>query len=333
MSEEHRNDLPGPEGAGENPNNRKAEQSWLRRNLVTVLLVAIFAVGVVLLLYPSVANYWNSFRQSKAVMSYLSELEEIDTTEINACIARAREYNARIAKRGINWLMNDAEREAYQSELNLAKNGMMGYIEIESINLVLPLYHGTDENVLQIAVGHLESTSLPVGAATFDDEKGYVTDPEDGAHCIVSGHRGLPSARLFTDLDQLIEGDTFGLNIYNNVFVYEIDQIRVVEPTDMSELQIVPGQDYCTLVTCTPYGINTHRLLIRGRRIGSEDAEKYIYRIQPNAVQIKPAIVAPLIAAPILLILFIWAMVSPGLRKKRQARKRDRKNNSQSEQQ
>ncbi len=333
MSEEPRNDLPGPEGAGENPNNRKAEQSWLRRNLVTVLLVVIFAIGVVLLLYPSAANYWNSFRQSKAVMSYLSELEEIDTTEINASIARAREYNARIAKRGINWLMNDAEREAYHNELNLAKNGMMGYIEIESINVVLPLYHGTDESVLQIAVGHLESTSLPVGAATFDDEKGYVTDPEDGAHCIVSGHRGLPSARLFTDLDQLIEGDTFGLNIFNNVFVYEIDQIRVVEPTDMSELQIVPGQDYCTLVTCTPYGINTHRLLIRGRRIGSEDAEKYIYRIQPNAVQIKPAIVAPLIAAPILLILFIWAMVSPSLRKKREARKRNRKNNSQSEEQ
>ena len=290
---------------------KKRRSSWLARNFVSILLAMIFLTGAGLLLYPSFANWWNSTRQSRVLDQYISEIETIDTSVSEVQIANALEYNSQMVSKGIMWVMSDDEKAEYESQLNAGQQGVMGFIEINSIDVKLPIYHGVDESTLAVGIGHIEGTSLPVGAKSFDDDKGEVADPMEGAHCVISGHRGLPSSRLFTDLDRMQVGDTFALNIYNNVLIYEVDQIRIVEPSNLSELQLVKGEDYCTMVTCTPYGINTHRLLVRGRRVSTQDAERYIYRIQSNATQIKPAIVAPVMAAPVLLSMFIAVMLDP----------------------
>ena len=296
---------------------KKKKRSWLARNLLTILLSIVLIVGLGLLLYPSFANWWNSSRQSGAVKQYMADLEQGDFEEVQAAIESAKNYNADIAAGGsIAWKFSDAEQERYDSELNVSGVGIMGYIEINSLDVTLPIYHGTDEAVLQQGIGHLEGTSLPVGAKSFDDEMGMVADPNDASHCVVSGHRGLPSSKLFTDLDKMQVGDTFALNIYNNLLIYEVDQIRVVLPEDLSQLTLEKGQDYCTLVTCTPYGINSHRLLVRGRRVSTQDAERFVYRIQANATQYKPAVVAVILAAPVLAILFLIAMFGPNRKRK-----------------
>lgn len=305
--------------AGAGKRKPKKQKSWLARNLLNIILSLVLIVGLGLLGYPTFANWWNSSRQSKVVEQYMGDLEAIDLTEITAVIESAKDFNKHIAEGGtITAQLLDADKERYNNELNISGVGVMGYLEINSLDVTLPLYHGTDEAVLQQGIGHLEGTSLPVGAKSWDDDKGMVTDPADGSHCVVSGHRGLPSSRLFTDLDKMKEGDTFALNIYNNLLIYEVDQIRVVLPEDLSNLRLEKGQDYCTLVTCTPYGINSHRLLVRGRRVSTLDAERYIYRIQGNATQIRPLIVALLMAAPILAILFLSVVLNP----KRLMRKR-----------
>lgn len=296
----------------------KKKRSWLARNILTILLSIVLIVGLGLLLYPTFANWWNSTRQSRVVDQYVAELEEIDQEAVDKAISLAKEYNADVSAMGsIAWKFTDEQQERYNSELNLAGNGIMGYIEINSLDVTLPIYHGTEEAILQMGIGHLEGTSLPVGAKSFNDELGIVEDPNDASHCVVSGHRGLPSSRLFTDLDKMQVGDTFALNIFNNLLIYEVDQIRVVLPEDLSQLTLEKGQDYCTLVTCTPYGINSHRLLVRGRRVSTQDAERFVYRIQANATQYQPAIVAVLLAAPILAILFLVTMFGPGSRKKK----------------
>ena len=186
-------------------------------------------------------------------------------------------------------------------QLAVTDSGIMGYIDIPKIRVTLPIYHGTDETILQIAIGHIAGTSLPVGGAS--------------THCVVSGHRGLPSARLFTDIDKLVEGDTFTMTVLNRTVTYEVDQIRIVEPTDLSNLQIEEGKDYCTLVTCTPYGINTHRLLVRGHRVANANGEANVIA---DALQIEPVYVAPVVAAPMLIILLIllFVMTSEPFRKK-----------------
>ena len=176
----------------------------------------------------------------------------------------------------------------------------MSYIEIPNIKCSLPIYHGTDEAVLQIAVGHIEGSSLPVGGVN--------------THCVLSGHRGLPSAKLFSDLDKLEEGDLFMIRTLDQTLTYEVDQIRIVLPEEIDDLKIVEGEDLCTLVTCTPYGINTHRLLVRGHRVANqEDAENI--RVTAEAMQVDTRIVAAFVAVPILLVLLIWLLVST--RKKR----------------
>ena len=189
----------------------------------------------------------------------------------------------------------------YNRQLAVTDSGIMGYIDIPKIRVTLPIYHGTDETILQIAIGHIAGTSLPVGGAS--------------THCVVSGHRGLPSARLFTDIDKLVEGDTFTMTVLNRTVTYEVDQIRIVEPTDLSNLQIEEGKDYCTLVTCTPYGINTHRLLVRGHRVANANGEANVIA---DALQIEPVYVAPVVAAPMLIILLIllFVMTSEPFRKK-----------------
>lgn len=257
---------------------------------ITLLLILILLAGVSLLLYPTVSDYWNSFHQSRAIASYAEQVANIDDAQYEELWDAAQDYNQSLLHRPNDLLLSDEQQEIYKSLLDFGGNGIMGYIEIPMIDVMLPIYHGTKESVLQIAVGHLDWTSLPVGGA--------------GSHCVLSGHRGLPSARLFTDLDKLKVGDVFMLHVLNEILTYEIDQILIVEPQDTDPLLIEPGKDLCTMITCTPYGINSHRMLVRGHRIESQEEPKDI-RITADAVRIEPLMVAPIVAVPILLVLLI----------------------------
>lgn len=266
----------------------------MKKHLSTILLFAILLIGLSLLLYPSFADWWNSSRQSMAIASYSEQVATLDEDKYQQLWDAAWEYNRSLVDRPNVFTLSEEQMLDYQELLNVGGNGIMGYVEIPSISVALPVYHGTDEAVLQVAVGHLEWSSLPVGGL--------------GSHCVVSGHRGLPSARLFTDLDQLVEGDIFLFRVLDEILTYEIDQIRIVEPHQTEDLLIQEGKDLCTLVTCTPYGINSHRLLIRGHRIANME-EARIVRVTADAIQIEPMIVAPFVAAPILLVLLILLML------------------------
>ena len=270
-------------------------------NYITLLLFLILLAGLSLLLYPSVSNYWNSLHQTRAIATYAEEVANLNQDQYDEIWAAAESYNASLTNRVNAYQLSDAQKEEYQQLLNVSGLGVMGYIEIPSIDCSLPIYHGTEESVLQIAVGHLEWTSLPVGG--------------ESTHCVLSGHRGLPSARLFTNLDKLREGDTFLLRVLDETLTYEVDQILIVEPQDTAALEIVEGQDYCTLVTCTPYGINTHRLLVRGHRIDNIEEAKTV-RVTADAIQIEPLLVAPVVAIPILLLLLILLLLPKQPRKK-----------------
>lgn len=265
--------------------------------LFTIILVAALFVGLSLLAYPSFADYWNSFHQSRAVMTYAENVADMNKEEYERILDEARIYNAELAERGINWKLSDEEREAYMSQLDVGGNGIMGYIRIQKIDVMLPIYHGTEEGILQTSIGHLEETSLPVGGSS--------------THSMLSGHRGLPSARLFTDLDKLREGDTFTMTVLNETLTYEVDHIWIVEPSDLSHLTIEEGKDYCTLITCTPYGINTHRLLVRAHRIDNLNGDAMVVA---DAIQIRPVFIAPFLAVPILLMLLIYVLISTSAR-------------------
>ena len=271
-----------------------------KRDFSTVILILVFLVGLSLLLYPSVSDYWNSFHQSRAIATYAEQVANIDNDIYAQLWEDARAYNQTLVGKQNRFQISEEERETYESLLNVGGNGIIGYIEIAKIGCSLPIYHGTDEGVLQIAVGHIEGTSLPTGG--------------ESTHCVISGHRGLPSARLFTDLDKLIPGDTFVLRVLDETLTYEVDQILIVEPQELDALAIEEGKDYCTLVTCTPYGINTHRLLVRGHRVANAEEAVQI-RVTADAIQIEPVLVAPLVAVPMLLILLVGLLLST--RKKR----------------
>lgn len=269
-----------------------------KKNFTSVLLVIILLAGLSLLLYPSFANYWNSFRSSKVISSYVEDVSNMKQAEIDAMWNEAKEYNEKLAKHGFTFELNKQQDEVYEKTLNIGGSGVMGYIEIASLGVSLPIYHGTSDGVLQVAVGHLDWTSLPVGG--------------ESSHCVLSGHRGLPSAKLFTDIDQMREGDTFTLNILDKVLTYEVDQIRVVKPAEVSELKIEDGKDYCTLVTCTPYGINTHRMLVRGHRIETKDT----VHVVSEATVVEPMIIAPILALPVLLVLLGVLIFNPKTKRK-----------------
>ena len=260
-----------------------------KSRLVTFLLSLMLLIGFSLLLYPSLSDYWNSFHSSRVISNYTQKVAEIDTETYNAMLEEINTYNISLLERENPYLLTDEMKEKYDALLNMDGNGVMGYIEIPSISCSIPLYHTTEERVLQKAVGHIQWTSLPIGGKS--------------THSVLSGHRGLPSARLFTDMDKIIEGDIFYLYILNEVLTYQVDQILIVEPTDTEDLLIVPEEDFCTLVTCTPYGINTHRLLVRGKRV--ETDEKAVVTVTSEAVQIEPIIVAPIISIPMLFLLLV----------------------------
>lgn len=264
-------------------------------NLTTLFLVLILLAGLSLLLYPTVSDYWNSFHQSRAIATYAEQVAEMDNDTYAELWAEATEYNETLLGRGDDrYLMTDEERKTYENMLNAFGNGILGYIEIPEIKCSLPIYHGTDTAVLQIAVGHIEGSSLPVGG--------------EGTHCVLSGHRGLPSARLFTDLDELENGDLFMIQVLDETLTYEVDQIRTVLPQEVEELDVIEGEDLCTLITCTPYGINSHRLLVRGHRVENAATAAAI-RVTADAMQVEPLLVAPVMALPMLLLLFILLLL------------------------
>lgn len=246
-----------------------------------------------MLLYPAISDYWNSMHQSRAIAGYAEQVAHLDNDTYETLWDEAQAYNKTLIDKSERFYLTDKELEEYESYLKVSDTNVIGYIEITKINCNLPIYHGTDESVLQTGVGHLEGSSLPVGG--------------ESTHCVISGHRGLPRAKLFTDLDRLEVGDTFILYVLDETLTYEVDQIRIVEPQEIGELDIVEGEDYCTLVTCTPYGINTHRLLVRGHRV--ENAVTSDTRVTADAMQIEPVVVAPVVAVPILVLLLIGLLV------------------------
>ena len=265
-----------------------------KSSFVTVILIAAFFIGALLLLYPTISDFWNSFHQSRAIASYAEQVADLDENAYDRLWEDARIYNKTLGDRMNRFVMAEEQKKAYAALLNIADNGVMGYIEIPKVRCNLPIYHGTDEAVLQVAIGHVPGSSLPVGG--------------ESTHCVLSGHRGLPSAKLFTNLDELETGDVFMLRVLDETLTYEVDQIRTVLPNELGDLAIVEGEDYCTLVTCTPYGINSHRLLVRGHRVENHAGASTI-RVTADAMQIEPLQVAPLVAAPILVVMLVVVLI------------------------
>lgn len=267
--------------------------------VINIALICIFLIGLSLLLYPTISDWWNSFHQSQTIETYSQKVAGMNTELYQQALEDATSYNQEIAENGIRWTLTKEEFQRYNALLNVADNGVMCYVEIPQIKCKLPVYHGTDESVLQIAIGHLAGTSLPIGGPS--------------THCVISGHRGLPSAKLFSNIDQLQKGDHFMLHTLNETLTYEVDQIRIVLPNELDDLKIVPGEDLCTLVTCTPYGVNSHRLLVRGHRVENDISTM----INAEAVQIDKLIVASAVAVPMLVVLLIWMIVTTRKKEKK----------------
>ena len=278
-----------------------------RKHISTIFIILIFLVGLGFISYPTVSNLWNQAHQSRAIATYSKQVEKLDDSENKKMLKAARKYNKSLLKKSDHWKLSKKDKKKYESLLDVSGTGIMGYIEVPKIDCSLPIYHGTDEGALQIAIGHLEGSSLPVGGKS--------------THCVLSGHRGLPSARLFTDLDQMEEGDIFILNILGRKLAYEVDQIKVVLPEEMSDLEIEEGKDLCTLVTCTPYGLNTHRLLVRGHR--TEYVEKKVAE-EKKEVQTKKTDIRLMIAggAGVLMLLIIIIVIVIKRRRKRRNQQR-----------
>ena len=258
----------------------------MKRRLSTILFGVVFIAGLSLLLYPTVSDYWNSFHQSRAIASYVDAVDNTDEQKLDEMRKAAQAYNEKLLSKQDRYEMSDQDKAEYESLLDVSGTGVMGYVEIPSIKVSLPIYHGTDNTILQIGVGHIEGSSLPVGGPS--------------THCAISGHRGLTSSKLFTDIDQMAEGDIFKLYILGETMTYEVDQIRIVLPDELNDLKIEEGQDYCTLITCTPYGVNSHRLLIRGHRIAN-DAQGLVVE---DAKQIQP-LHETIILGVVFLVLYI----------------------------
>ena len=232
----------------------------MKKKTSTIIFVIIFLAGLSLLLYPFVANQWNNYRQKQLISSYeqtVSQKEASNGIDYDAELKKAEAYNEALLPSILpdSFAIADASEEdqTYMNTLNIAGDEMMGIVEIPKIDIKLPIYHTTKEDVLKQAAGHLEGSSLPIGGKS--------------THSVISAHRGLPSASLFTDLDQLKKGDHFLIHVLNKTLCYEVDKISVVKPEETSALAVEEGEDLVTLLTCTPYGVNTERLLVRGHRV------------------------------------------------------------------
>lgn len=264
-----------------------------KENFVTAILIILLLVGLSLVLYPTVSDYWNSFHQSKAVASYLQDVEDMEESKKDSLREEARVYNEKLPQNVTPSLqVSEEDKILYNETFKVSKSGIMAYIEIPKLNTTLPIYHGTDETVLQVAIGHIPGTSFPIGGK--------------GSHAVVSGHRGLPSARLFTDIDHLVEGDIFLIQVLDETLTYQVDQILTVLPQEVSALRVDPNQDYVTLTTCTPYGINTHRLLVRGHRVANLKGD---VRVVSEASQVEVLLIAPFIAILIFVVILLVIVV------------------------
>lgn len=254
----------------------------MKKHLPTILLVILFLTGLSVLLYPAVSSYVNAKHQAKAIAAYEERLEELDTTFYDEVMAEAREYNEQIVSDPVRFSLEGEALERYLHLLG-STGGPIGYIEINAIQVTLPLYLGISPAVLRVGAGTMPGSSLPIGGP--------------GTHAVITGHRGLPSSQLFTRLDRVAEGDVFALHVLNETLTYQVDQIRIVEPQDLTELEIQPGQDYCTLVTCTPYGINTHRMLVRGHRVENGSPPAGAAHVPADAIQVDAMMVMPVLVA------------------------------------
>lgn len=272
----------------------------MKKHSGTILLVLIFFVGLAVMLYPTISDYINQRNQTRVVNSYAQQVDGLSDADYTAYFDAADVFNQEIAA-DPDALYHADHFSTYSTTLDVTGTGIMGYITIPRIGVELPIYHGTSDAVLQVAAGHLEGTSLPVGG--------------ESTHAVISAHRGLPSAKLFTNLDELEAGDTFTITVLDRVLTYEVDRISIVLPTETDLLQPVEGQDYVTLMTCTPYGINTHRLLVRGHRVNTRESQKHV-RVTADATRIDPIITAPVIALPMLAVLLIWLLVTTRKRPK-----------------
>ena len=273
----------------------------MKKNKSTIFLILVFFVGLSVMLYPTISDYINQRNQSRAVATYAADVDKLTEADYTAYFDAADAFNAKIAADSDSLYFPNRYASTYENTLDITGTGIMGYITISKIGVELPIYHGTSDGVLQVAAGHLEGTSLPVGG--------------ESTHAVISAHRGLPSAKLFTNLDQLEVGDTFTITVLDRVLTYEVDNISIVLPTETDDLKVVEGKDYVTLMTCTPYGINTHRLLVRGRRVETPEQLKHI-RVTSEAHKIEPIITAPIMALPMLLILLVGLLISTRKRKK-----------------
>lgn len=273
--------------------NKKGKKKKRGPSISTIILLVLLLAGVGILLYPSVSDWWNSLHATRAIAGYVTAVEVMSGREKKKILEAARKYNAKLPN-GVNFSITEVEWAEYNNLLDVTGTGIMGYVQISAIGVNLPIYHSVDETVLQIAVGHIPGSSLPVGG--------------ERTHAVLSGHRGLPSAKLFSDLDQIVEGDIFTINILDQTITYMVDQIRIVLPEETDELAIKPGRDYCTLVTCTPYGVNSHRMLVRGKRIENIAGEVVVVA---EAVRIPTYVVIPAVGIPLLFVtLTIMVIVS-----------------------
>lgn len=263
-----------------------------RVSISTIVMTIVLVVGLSVMAYPTFSDWWNSFHQTQVIQAYVAAVQETDPKQIEKMIQDAHAYNERLVKNNGRFSMTKDEKVEYNSLLNLTGNGVMGYVNIPSIGVNLPVYHGVDEVHLQVAVGHIEGSSLPVGGPS--------------THCVVSAHRGLPSAKLFTDLDQVKEGDIFTFTVLDQTLTYEVDQIRIVEPNDLSNLEIEKDADYATLITCTPYAVNTHRMLVRGHRIENLSDRAVV---PAGAIQIPAYIAVPAVGIPLLFVYLVFALI------------------------
>lgn len=275
---------------------KRTLKKLFKKDKLNVMLVFVFIIGLSVMLYPPISSYWNSKVQSRAVASYSNAVKLLTEEEKDTMLKKADTYNEKL--KDVNRpFLNYAEAGDYNSILDISGTGIMGYVTIEKLGVELPIYHGTSEGVLQVAAGHLEGSSFPVGG--------------EGTHSVLSAHRGLPSARLFTNLDKMEAGDTFTVTVLDRKLTYQVDQIKIVEPQEINDLTIEEGKDYCTLMTCTPYGINSHRLLVRGERISQEESGNFVmadgYLVNTSAVAI---VVAIILLFWILLGLLIWQRFS-----------------------
>lgn len=275
----------------------------MKKHLGTVILVIVLIIGSGLIIYPTASNYWNSLHQSKAIADYIKSVSDINETRRKALLEVALDYNKKISKNGLNFSIRGDAIKDYESLLSIDDTGIMGYLDIDIIGCHLPIYHGVESSVLQIAIGHIPGSSMPIGG--------------ESTHCILSGHRGLPSAKIFSNLDRLGIGDTFIIHTLNDTLTYEVDNITTVVPDDVSSLKIVPGADLCTLVTCTPYGVNTHRLLVRGHRV--ENSSSVTVRVNSEALILSHSMSAVLFLLPLALISIVILFITADIKAKRAA--------------